>query len=55
MRRVEETGAYAEYIVVSTQMLLHKPKKLPWEEAAGIPEVTFYLWMSLSYPKADRD
>jgi len=32
-------GAYAEYIVVSTRMLLHKPDFLSWEEAAGIPEV----------------
>ena len=32
-------GAYAEYIAVSTKMLLHKPKELSWETAAGIPEV----------------
>ncbi|KAF7195107.1 Quinone oxidoreductase PIG3 [Pseudocercospora fuligena] len=32
-------GAYAEYIAVSTHMLIHKPKELSWEEAAGIPEV----------------
>ncbi|KAJ9607274.1 hypothetical protein H2200_008347 [Cladophialophora chaetospira] len=31
-------GAYAEYIVVSTHMLVHKPKELSWVEAAGIPE-----------------
>jgi len=31
-------GAYAEFIVVSTKMLLKKPKGLTWEEAAGIPE-----------------
>ena len=31
-------GAYAEYIVVSTHMLLHKPKELSWEQCAGIPE-----------------
>ncbi|KAI9739051.1 MAG: hypothetical protein M1834_007263 [Cirrosporium novae-zelandiae] len=31
-------GAYAEYIVVSTHMLMHKPTELSWEEAAGIPE-----------------
>ncbi|KAL9106498.1 MAG: hypothetical protein Q9227_008477 [Pyrenula ochraceoflavens] len=31
-------GAYAEYIAVSTRMLVHKPKELSWEEAAGIPE-----------------
>lgn len=32
-------GAYAEYIAVSTHMLLHKPHHLTWEEAAGVPEV----------------
>lgn len=26
-------GAYAEYIAVSTKMLLHKPKELSWEVA----------------------
>ncbi|KAJ5221075.1 uncharacterized protein N7469_009962 [Penicillium citrinum] len=31
-------GAYAEYIVVSTKTLFHKPSQLSWEEAAGIPE-----------------
>lgn len=34
-------GAYAEYISVATGMLIHKPKELSWEEAAGIPEVCF--------------
>ena len=33
-------GAYAEYIAVSTHMLLHKPHHLSWEEAAGVPEVS---------------
>ena len=32
-------GAYAEYIAVSTRMLIHKPEELSWEQAAGIPEV----------------
>lgn len=31
-------GAYAEYIAVSTKMLLPKPAALSWEVAAGIPE-----------------
>lgn len=31
-------GAYAEYIAVSTHMLVHKPDELSWEECAGIPE-----------------
>lgn len=46
-------GAYAEYIVVSTRMLLHKPKELSWEEAAGIPEVRLDSWMSIFKPLAD--
>jgi NADPH:quinone reductase-like Zn-dependent oxidoreductase len=33
-------GAYAEYIAVSTHMLVHKPEELSWEQAAGIPEVS---------------
>ncbi|KAJ5245907.1 quinone oxidoreductase [Penicillium chermesinum] len=37
-------GAYAEYIVVSTKMLIHKPEHLSWEEAAGIPET----WITAS-------
>lgn len=32
-------GAYAEYIAISTRILIHKPKELLWEEAAGTPEV----------------
>ena len=32
-------GAYAEYVAVSTQMLMHRPKELSWEQAAGVPEV----------------
>jgi len=31
-------GAYAEYIAVNTHMLMHKPEKLSWVDAAGIPE-----------------
>ncbi|KAH8194657.1 hypothetical protein TruAng_011175 [Truncatella angustata] len=31
-------GAYAEYIAVSSKMLLKKPSFLSWEQAAGIPE-----------------
>lgn len=42
-------GAYAEYIAVSTHMLIHKPAELSWIEAAGIPEVWITasqaLWM----------
>ena len=42
-------GAYAEYVAVSTHMLMHKPKELSWEQAAGVPEVlrhSFYhpMW-----------
>ncbi|KAF1963303.1 putative quinone oxidoreductase [Byssothecium circinans] len=35
-------GAYAEYIAVSTRMLVRKPKELSWEECAGLPE----SWMT---------
>jgi NADPH:quinone reductase-like Zn-dependent oxidoreductase len=42
-------GAYAEYIAVSTHMLIRKPDELSWEEAAGIPETWITasqaLWM----------
>jgi NADPH:quinone reductase-like Zn-dependent oxidoreductase len=31
-------GAYAEYVAVSSKMLLRKPDFLTWEQAAGIPE-----------------
>lgn len=31
-------GAYAEYIAVSTRMLLHKPPFMNWVTGAGIPE-----------------
>ncbi|KAF1809037.1 NAD(P)-binding protein [Eremomyces bilateralis CBS 781.70] len=31
-------GAYAEYIAISTHMLIHKPKEMSWELCAGIPE-----------------
>jgi NADPH2:quinone reductase len=37
-------GAYAEYISVSTHMLVHKPQELSWEEAAGVPET----WITAS-------
>jgi NADPH:quinone reductase-like Zn-dependent oxidoreductase len=36
---IVHTGAYAEFISVSTLMLLHKPKEIPCAVAAGIPEV----------------
>ncbi|KAK5332664.1 hypothetical protein LTR98_011225 [Exophiala xenobiotica] len=35
-------GAYAEYVAVEEGTLIHMPKELSWEEAAGIPEV----WMT---------
>ncbi|KAF3928468.1 Zeta-crystallin [Dactylellina cionopaga] len=31
-------GAYAEKIAVSAKMIIHKPKKMSFEESAGIPE-----------------
>jgi NADPH:quinone reductase-like Zn-dependent oxidoreductase len=30
---------YAEYVLVAIPMLIHKPKEIPWNVAAGIPEV----------------
>ena len=42
-------GAYAEYISVSTHMLLHKPEHLSWEEAAGIPEVWITATQALHF------
>lgn len=43
-------GAYAEYIAVSTHMLVHKPEELSWEECAGIPEVCCSRNSKRSYP-----
>ena len=37
-------GAYAEYIAVSTHMLVRKPKELSWEQCAGIPEVRHFSY-----------
>lgn len=31
-------GAYAEYIAVSSKMLIHKPKNLTFEQCAAVPE-----------------
>ncbi|KUI58468.1 Quinone oxidoreductase PIG3 [Cytospora mali] len=42
-------GAYAEYIAVSTKMLLHKPKELSWEVAAGIPETWITATQALHF------
>ncbi|PIG85272.1 quinone oxidoreductase, partial [Aspergillus arachidicola] len=46
------SGAYAEYIVVSTKTLFHKPAQLSWEEAAGIPEKIRFLEQELGVTKA---
>ena len=40
-------GAYAEYIAVSTHMLIHKPRELSWEEAAGVPEASLPFFAPL--------
>ncbi|THW29165.1 putative quinone oxidoreductase [Aureobasidium pullulans] len=45
-------GAYAEYIVVSTHMLVHKPDELSFEECAGIPE-TWITALQAMYMVAD--
>lgn len=42
-------GAYAEYIAVSTKMLLHKPRELSWEVAAGIPETWITATQALHF------
>ncbi len=49
-------GAYAEYISVSTHMLIHKPDHLSWEEAAGVPEVNALHQLALIWRvRADRN
>ncbi|KAL1878155.1 hypothetical protein Daus18300_002071 [Diaporthe australafricana] len=42
-------GAYAEYIAVSTKMLLHKPAGLAWEAAAGVPETFITATQALHF------
>ncbi|KAH6649774.1 hypothetical protein F5144DRAFT_597301 [Chaetomium tenue] len=42
-------GAYAEYIAVSTRMLLRKPAHLSWEAAAGIPETWITATQALHF------
>lgn len=42
-------GAYAEYIAVSTKMLLPKPTSLSWEVAAGIPETWITATQALHF------
>ncbi|KAI9373039.1 hypothetical protein BJX61DRAFT_542147 [Aspergillus egyptiacus] len=50
-------GAYAEYIAVSTGMLIHKPAELSFEEAAGVPETwitaTQALWLVGAFKKGE--
>ncbi|AEO62319.1 uncharacterized protein THITE_2106372 [Thermothielavioides terrestris NRRL 8126] len=42
-------GAYAEYIAVSTRMLLRKPAHLTFEQAAGIPETWLTATQALHF------
>ncbi|KAH6631072.1 hypothetical protein B0J18DRAFT_443570 [Chaetomium sp. MPI-SDFR-AT-0129] len=42
-------GAYAEYIAVSTKMLLHKPEQLSFEQAAGVPETWITATQALDF------
>lgn len=42
-------GAYAEYIAVSSKMLLHKPDHLSWEQAAGVPETWITATQALHF------
>lgn len=37
-RYTDVQGAYAEYIAISSKMIIRKPSRLSWVEAAGIPE-----------------
>ena len=46
-------GAYAEYIAVSTHMLVRKPKELTWEQCAGIPEVKLLMLIDVNSAHAD--
>ena len=48
-------GAYAEYIAVPTQMLLHKPSFLSWEQAAGIPETWITATQALFFVGGFRE
>lgn len=41
-------GAYAEYIAVPTQMLLHKPEHLSYVQAAGVCETFFTALQALT-------
>jgi len=34
-------GAYAEYVAVSVKTIVHKPKQMSWETAAGVSEIWF--------------
>ncbi|KAK3989286.1 putative quinone oxidoreductase [Cladorrhinum sp. PSN332] len=42
-------GAYAEYISVSSKMLLHKPSHLSFTQAAGIPETWITATQALHF------
>jgi NADPH:quinone reductase-like Zn-dependent oxidoreductase len=42
-------GAYAEYIAVSTKMLLRKPRDMSWEAAAGVPETWITATQALHF------
>jgi len=42
-------GAYSEFAVVPARMVMHKPKELTFEEAAGIPENFLTAWQALSF------
>ena len=40
-------GALAQYMLVDTRLIAHKPKNLTFEEAAAIPLVTLTAWKAL--------
>ena len=51
-------GAYAEYIALSSKMIIHKPASLSTVESAGVPEnwMTAYqaLFLEGNFKKGDR-
>lgn len=49
----QRSGAYAEYIAVSTRMLVHKPSGMSWVEAAGIPEARPSILTLAMHPLID--
>lgn len=47
-------GTYAEYICVPAAIVVHLPKNIPFEEAAGIPSVGLTALQAINRMKANR-